>query len=548
MQVRLFNIVISVVGSAAICGALCAVAATPGTLPDRSSLPAEEPQTSTAATDTSKSKDGVAMAARIDELLAKSWEEAGVTPAAPASDSEFLRRVYLDLVGVIPRASEVREFNADTRPDKRVVVIERLLTAPRHSTHMATILRNRILPVGVDPTHDREALGLQKWLRTRFAKNLRYDNLVGGLLMTSGGDDLGPALYFRANDLAPEKMAASAAELFLGLKLQCAECHDHPYAHWKQRDFWGVAAFFARVKSPDERQMGDNPFRLIDTDRGEVMVPNTTETVPPKYLSGGAAEHDRWQSRRAQFTTWMASSDNKWFSRAAANWTWTELFGLPLVDSLDMTDNPDPTPREQLLDELATHFARSGFDLRDLWRTIASSRAYQLSSRSEGDKPPAANLFAYKLPRPLTPEQLYDSFAVLVPRDVAGQEFYRSMSSIDEDPMRMQFVRAMRPPPGASTEFRGSTLQALQTMNGMVMAGLTASQSNRLLAALDAPFMTDYDRIDSLYMATLSREPDASERDEAIKMLGSKSPEERAQVQSDLLWALLNSTEFAFNR
>jgi hypothetical protein len=549
MQVRLFNIVISVIGSAAICGALCAFAATPEPLPDRSSLPAEEPQASTAAADTSKSKVGAAMTARIDELLAQSWEKAGVAPAAPASDSEFLRRVYLDIIGVIPRASEVREFDADTRPDKRTVVIDRLLTAPRHSTHMATILRNRILPLGVDPTHDREALGLQKWLRRRFAKNLRYDNLVGGLMMTSGGDDLGPALYFRANDLAPEKMAASAAELFLGLKLQCAECHDHPYAHWKQRDFWGVAAFFARVKSPNESRMGDNPFQLIDADRGEVMVPNTTETVPPKYLSGDAAEHDRWKSRRAQFTTWLASSDNKWFSRAAVNWTWTELFGLPLVDSLDTTDNPEPTPREQLLDELATHFARSGFDLRELWRTVASSRAYQLSSRPEGEKPPAANLFAYKLPRPLTPEQMYDSFAVLVPRDMAGQEFYRSMSSIDEDPMRMEFVRAMRPPPGASTEFRGSTLQALQTMNGMVMAGLTASQSNRLLAALDAPFMTDYDRVDSLYMATLSRQPDASERDEATKMLGSsKSPEERAQVQSDLLWVLLNSTEFAFNR
>jgi hypothetical protein len=549
MQVRLFNIVISVIGSAAICGALCAFAATPGPPPDRSSLPAEDSKLSAVADDAPVNKDGAAMTARIDELLAQSWEKAGVTSAAPANDSEFLRRVYLDLIGVIPRASEVREFDADTRPDKRTLVIDRLLTAPRHSTHMATILRNRILPLGVDPTHDREALGLQKWLRTRFAKNLRYDNLVGGLMMTSGGDDLGPSLYFRANNLAPEKMAASAAELFLGLKLQCAECHDHPYAHWKQRDFWGVAAFFARVKSPNERQMGDNPFQLIDADRGEVMVPNTTETVPPKYLSGDAAANDRWQSRRAQFTTWMASSDNKWFSRAAVNWTWTELFGMPLVDSLDTTDNPDPTPREQLLDELATHFARSGFDLRELWHTVASSHAYQLSSRPEGEKPPAANLFAYKLPRPLTPEQMYDSFAVLVPRDMAGQEFSRTMSSIDEDPMRMEFVRAMRPPPGASTEFRGSTLQALQTMNGMVMTGLTASQSNRLLAALDAPFMTDYDRVDSLYMATLSRQPDVGERDEATKLLrSSKSPEERAQVQSDLLWVLLNSTEFAFNR
>jgi hypothetical protein len=492
--------------------------------------------------------DSAAMTARVDELLAESWKAAEIEPAPLASDSEFLRRVYLDVVGVIPRASEVREFLADERPEKRTLAVDRLLASPRHATHMATILRNRILPLGVDPTHDREALGLQKWLRTRFAKNLRYDNLVGGLLLTSGGDELGPALYFRANNLAPEKMAGSAAELFLGLKLQCAECHDHPYAHWKQKDFWGVAAFFARVKAPNERQMGNNPYRLIDADRGEVMIPNSTESVAPKFLGGDVAADDRWRTRRTQFATWMASNENKWFSRAAVNWTWTELFGRNLVDSLDDIEKPSDSAREQLLDELSTHFVRSGFDLRDLWRTLANTRAYQLSGAPTSENIPPES-FAYKLPRPLTPEQCYDSFMVLVPRDVAGQEWSRMATSIDEDPLRMEFVRVMRPPPGSPTEFRGSTLQSLMMMNGQVMAGLTAPQANRLIAALDAPFMTDYDRIEAVYLAALSRVPDTAERDTVARIIGEcKTPDERSQIQSDLLWALLNSTEFAFNR
>jgi hypothetical protein len=489
------------------------------------------------------------MSARVDELLVQSWAAAGIEPAAPASDSEFLRRAYHDLAGVIPRASEVREFLADQRPNKRALVIDRLLASPRHSTHMATIVRNRILPLGVDPTHDRESLGLQKWLRARFAKNLRYDNLVGGLLLTSGGDELGPALYFRANDLAPEKIAGSAAELFLGLKLQCAECHDHPYADWKQRDFWGMAAFFARVRDPDQRQMTRNAFRLVDADRGEVMIPNTTETVPPKFLGGNEAEEDRWRSRRAQFTTWMASSDNRWFSRAAVNWSWTALFGQGLVESLDDVDGAGTSERERLLDELAAHFVRSGFDLRDLWRTLANTRVYQLSSQHDEtiDVPPTS--FAYKLPRPITPEQCYDSFMVLVPRDVAGQEWSRMATSIDEDPLRMEFVRQMRPPPGASTEFRGSTLQSLAMMNGPVMSGLTSSQANRLVAALEAPFMNDNDRAEAMYLAVLSREPSAAERDAVVEMLQAcKASGEKQQAQSDLLWALLNSTEFAFNR
>ncbi len=542
MQVRRLILSILTLSAWLLHGTTYVFAATPDVLPERGEIDAA------AAVPTSIS-DSAAMTARVDELLQQSWKAAGVEPAATATDSEYLRRVYLDLVGVIPRASGVREFLADDRPNKRALVVDHLLASPRHATHMATILRNRILPLGVDPTHDREALGLQKWLRTRFAKNLRYDNLVGGLMLTSGGDELGPALYFRANNLAPEKMAGSAAELFLGLKLQCAECHDHPYAHWKQRDFWGVAAFFARVKAPNERQMSDNPFRLIDADRGEVMVPNSSETVPPKFLGGDVAAEDRWQSRRGQFTTWMASSDNRWFSRAAVNWTWAELIGQGLVDSLDDLEKADPTANQQILDELATYFAHSGFNLHELWRTLANTRAYQLPCQHDEKAAAAPNLFAYKLPRPLTPEQAYDSFMVLVPRDVAGQEWSRMASSIDDDPLRMEFVRVMRPPPGSPTEFRGSTLQSLLMMNGQMMAGLTTPQSNRLLAALDAPFMNDYDRTETIYLAVLSREPVAGERDSVVEMLrGCKTPEDRYQVQSDLLWALLNSTEFAFNR
>jgi hypothetical protein len=298
--------------------------------------------------------------------------------------------------------------------------------------------------------------------------------------------------------------------------------------------------------------MSRNAFRLVDADRGDVMIPNSTETVAPKYLGGDPAEDDRWQSRRAQFATWMASSDNPWFSRAAVNWTWSALFGQNLVDSLDEVGAADvsgTSEREKLLDELATYFVESGFDLRNLWRTLANTRAYQLSGQYAEANAVAPDLFAYKLPRPLTPEQCYDSFMVLVPRDAAGQEWSRMATSIDEDPLRMEFVRTMRPPPGTATEFRGSTLQSLAMMNGPVMGGLTSAQTNRLIATLDAPFMSDKDRADAMYLAILSREPSGTERNSIEMMLSAcKTPEEKQQAQSDLLWALLNSTEFAFNR
>jgi hypothetical protein len=249
----------------------------------------------------------------------------------------------------------VRAFLADERPDKRERLIDELLASPRYSTHMATTWRNRILPTGVSPERNREALALQKWLRTRFAKNLRYDNLVGELLLTLGGDELGPALYYQANDLSPEKLAGSAAELFLGVRLDCAQCHDHPFADWSQRDFWGLAAFFARVKSRDARGMGmmDARYRLVDAPEGDVMLPESSEVVPPKFPKGEAASDDSRQTRRVQLAIWMTSSDNPFFARAAVNWAWTHLFGRGLVVSLDDVADPKAAGDAQLLNELA---------------------------------------------------------------------------------------------------------------------------------------------------------------------------------------------------
>ena len=493
------------------------------------------------------------MTQRIDALLEQQWAAADVTPARIATDGEFLRRAYLDLTGVIPRASEVREFLADDRTDKRAQLVDQLLASPRYATHMATTWRNRILPLGVDPARSREAMGLQKWLRTRFARNLRYDNLVGELLLTIGGDELGPALYFQANDLSPEKLAASSAELFLGLKLECAQCHDHPYADWSQRDFWGLAAFFARVKAPDDRRgMMMASYRIVDADRGDVRLPESSEIVPPKYPRGDTAGDEVRRTRRAQLAIWMTSRDNHFFARAAVNWAWTHLFGAGLVDSLDNVEDEDSSTQAQLLDELAKYFVDSGYDLRQLWRTLAATRAYQMSSGQEPAGSTAPHLFARMLAKPLTPEQLYDSFIVLSPPRgsdmVGGYGELRTAGSLDEDPVRAEFVRRMRPPPGEVTEYRAGTLQALMLMNGPATGGVTAYDSSKLVGALDAPFMDDAAQVESLFLAVLARTPDEEEQRTCVEALQpSTSPAERKRALSDILWALLNSTEFAFN-
>jgi hypothetical protein len=496
-----------------------------------------------------------AMAARVDELLAETWSAAGVDPAPAASDGEFLRRASLDFTGVIPRTSEVREFLADARPDKREKLIERLIAAPRYATHMATTWRNRILPQGVDSARGREALGLQKWLRTRFAENTRYDRIVGGLLLATGENEVGPALYFQANDAAPEKLAGSAAELFMGVDLHCAQCHDHPFADWSQRDFWSLAAFFARTKSADDGPMDSQSmsYRLVDVDRGDVTLPESDEVVAPKFPLGDAAADEPWQTRRSQLVVWLTSRDNEFFARSTVNASWQHLFGQTLVESIRPLDGEPPSVQRQILDELATNFAESNFNLRGLWQTLASTRAYQLSSQHPNAKAARPELFARMLPKPLTPEQLYDSFVLLAPPAAAPGEYAEGQSPsesvyFDEDPRRIEFVRRMRTPPGSPTQYQASTLQALMLMNGAFTAATASPTMSSLLGALEAPYLADAEQVDALFLATLAREPGEDERAAVLaEFERAKSDDERRLVKSDVLWALLNSTEFAFN-
>jgi hypothetical protein len=337
--------------------------------------------------------------------------------------------------------------------------------------------------------------------------------------------------------------------LFLGVQLHCAQCHDHPFAEWSQRDFWGLAAFFARVKARDQRGMGmmDARFRLVDAPDGEVMLPDSSEVVPPKFPKGADAIDNDRQTRRVQLAIWMTSGDNPYFARAAVNWAWTHLFGRGLVESLDDAAAKS-TAQAQLLDEMARQFIDSGYNLKELWRTLASTRAYQLSGGREDAN--LADKFAQMRAKPLTPEQLFDSLVLLAPSNPAsgGTRMASMANSLDEDPLRMEFVRNMRAPPGSATEYRAGTLQALMLMNGRVMAGVSDKDASNILGALAAPFMNDEERVESLFLATLSRPPDDDERNACVAMLAdAKSAEQQDRTWSDLVWALLNSTEFAFN-
>jgi hypothetical protein len=306
------------------------------------------------------------------------------------------------------------------------------------------------------------------------------------------------------------------------------------------------------VKAPDQRNnMMRMSYRLVDADEGDVRLPESTEIVPPKYPGGDVAS-DNERSRRTLLALWITSRDNSYFSRAAVNWTWSHLFGRGLVESLD---DPEANSGEaQLLNELAVYFTKSGYDIRNLWRTLALTRVYQLSGQDPIPSSGQNDHFARMLAKPLTPEQLYDSFTVLTASANGNTQPATPRpngfpGTLDEDPVRIEFIRRMRSPGGSATEYRAGTLQALMLMNGKTVSTITAPTESTLLGALDAPFMTDADRVDALFFATLARQPADDETQACLDVLAEcKDAATRKRAYSDILWALLNGTEFAFNK
>lgn len=478
------------------------------------------------------------MSQRVDELLREEWTRKGIKPAGTSSDAEFLRRVNLDLNGVIPRVSRVREFVADENPEKRVALIDELIASPRFSTHLATTWRSVILTADFDPAQLQRAAGLQRWLRQQFMANLRYDRIVAEFLSATGTAETGPAIFYQELEGRPEKLAANTSRVFLGIQMQCAECHDHPFDEWTQKDFWGYAAFFAQL--PTANRTPGAAFQLVDLNEGDVTLPETDEIVKPKYPNGDVASASVGGTRRQQLAIWMASRDNPFLARAAVNRVWAHLFGAGLVDPVDDMSPQNIASHPQLLEELTDHFVRSGFDLQDLFRVLANTEAYQLTSKSSPTGPRVPVLFERMALKRMTPEQLYDSL-----QQTLGMP---TPTDSTTDPERQAFLVQMRTLSRDATEYDLGLQQVLNLMNGPRVSSMTTSQEQGLLASLQAPFFDDAERIDVLFLASMSRRPDTEERATFLGHLEAQTDSSAKQrAAGDVLWALINSAEYQLN-
>ena len=526
-----------------------------------------------AAAATGQERDVRRASDEIDRLIDRGLAEAKLTSAPPASDAEFLRRVTLDITGRVPAYEETVTFLESSDPAKRRLAIDRLLDSPAYGQHFATIWNELITPRDKGSTKAvRDPF--TPWLAEQFNRNRGWDAIVTELLTAAGKLRDNPQTGFIAANCEnfepqPNLLADSTARLFLGIQLRCAECHDHPFAPWKQTDFWEMAAFFSHLRkgltsgknpagwtfteSPPEDEMNER-FSVWHVAPGEsgaaLVVPQTGgklagQVVRARFLRAPQHFAGTQPPYRPQFAEWVASRENPWFAANAANRMWAGLFGRGLVEPLD-SFSADRAPAESaVLEFLARELAASGFDLKHLIRSITSSRAYRRTSQALSQNEADTDRFGRMAVKPLRPEVLYDSLSVVLypvlPKPGAKPSTAQPLAALPKTP-REEFVRAfaMRPDETVGSQVNTGVPQFLKLLNGDLLNRETPGLS-RLLKGDPTPA----EAIESIYLAALSRRPSAEDRLWMLEYVEGAG--DRRAAYQDVLWTLLNSGEFVLN-
>lgn len=511
-----------------------------------------------------------AVAAEIDRLIDAGLRERKIAPSPAADDAEFLRRACLDITGKIPTPERAAAFLDGKDARKREKLIDELLASPDHGRHFANTWHDLIvprtpLPGGTDPE------ALRRAFEECFNNGTPWGETVSRLILARGATkEKNFHAFYRVNgDMGGQPMANVVARsfnrLFLGVKMECAECHDDPYKPWTQRQYWGMAAFFGRI-GPTKR--GDfraaettgyktpkgNNFRLVVGKDGALAIhleawKNVGKPVRPQLPGGPPLSFSRGEPMLPTFAAWATAPGNPYFARATANRVWAQLMGRGLVNPVDDFHEGNPPSHPQLLVLLAGEFTRSGGDTKHLVRCVCNSRAYQRTSRPfAGNEKFEDARFARMPLRPLTAEMLLESLGVaygkaeLLPREVKKPGKKRPGRVKPAGPVRADFIRlfATNDVDGDPTLYSGGIPQALHLMNAPLFnAGGEAV--GRLLDAKLSPEQA----IERLYLGALSRRPTAAELKRKLALL--KKHKTTREGLNGVLWALVNSSEFAIN-
>jgi hypothetical protein len=490
-------------------------------------------------------KDTAALSKMIDSHIDAKLTAGKVAASPVCSDEEFLRRAYLDITGVIPTTDKAKAFLDDTSADKRAKLIEELLASPNFGRRLADLWQAKLLP---RESGNRFVLRdpFVKWLEGKFNENTPWDKFATDLVTATGTVEDNPAVtYFLANR-AVDKLTDGVTQHFLGIQLACAQCHNHPFTGWKQTEYWGMATFFSKVRPDNPKNAnkgGDNT--KIGVQEGNVKTkakdffPESAKTVPAKFLGGDEPRLTNNEPYRPVLAKWLTAYENPYFAKAMVNRTWALMFGTGFVNPIDdmMPENLPSHP--ELLNELAAQFAAGGFDVKNLYRAIANSRAYQRTSKPFGGNHTDDQLFSHMTVKTLTPEQLYDSLNLVTasgekvapsPRPAGGKKGPAG----GRDGFVQFFLGGAET--SNPTEYEAGIPQVLRLMNSRITGNPNVVKS----------FVTTGDKpatvIEKLYLATLSRRPTTAESEKLAAFVAKSATAQEAY--GDILWAILNSSEF----
>jgi len=488
----------------------------------------------------------------IDEKLIAKWKNLGLTPSPVCGDDEFLRRAFLDTIGTLPTSTEIRAFLADKDPKKRAKVIDRLLKRPEF-VDWWTLKWGDLLRIDRSALQEKGMWSFHNWVRSQLRDEKPIDEFAREIVTAEGSTFTdGPANYFQLGR-TPEDWAETTSQVFLGVRVQCAKCHHHPFEKWDQTDYYGLAAFFARLGTKTSQEFGlfgrETVIHLRPT--GEARHPRKGVVVKPHPFDGPDMEDEF--DRRKKLAEWITAPGNPYFARNIVNRFWGYLMGTGLVEPLDDMRATNPASNPELLDALAADFVKNKFDLKHLLRTILNSRAYQLSStRTPGNEADSANTHftRYTIKR-LSAEQMADAvdFATGTREKYIGVPLGTRAIQLPDTQYRSYLMDTFgRPARQIVCECERTTTpniaQALTLINGDFLNKKINDKTGRIEAMLVAktplPKM-----IEELWFVTLSRTPNANELAKALSFIKeAKSEQDGLQ---DVLWALLNTREFLFN-
>ncbi len=511
----------------------------------------------------------------IDRQVEIAWKSQQIAPAKSASDEEFVRRIYLDLLGVIPRYDEAVAFLADTSGEKREKLIAKLLDDPRFASHQAEVWDQVLFgrnPPGYG-TDKRE--GFQNWLRRQFADNVPYDQWVKAILAAEGNTvEDGPPMFFVQYKNQPEEAAEAVTQKFLGIQLQCARCHDHPFEPWTQLDFHGTAAFFARLQVVEVgKKNKQTMFAIGEKNTGELLFtgPVTEQEVgkkgtpvKPKFLQGeqlaepelpknfkeprnfpnGKMPPQPKFSRKDQLAEWITRAENPYFARAVANRVWAQFMGRGLVHPVDNMSQANVPSHPELLAALASAMKEHRFDLKWYVSELVNSQTYQLAGTGPVEEP-MPRWFERARTRPLSAEELLDSWDIAVGYEAMEIAAGRKPSNDRYAPLGSGYLmQFFGKPSNGVGDFQGGLHEHLYLNNGGIGRLLSSAKGGLFDSLLKSESPWE-DRVDRLYLSLLSRNPSPEEREKFVAYLtAEKDPRSRME---EAIWVLMTCSEFRFN-